>query len=81
MRVRLLPNEETDASSPLSAECLRFETVGKIMEEGRTGVDGGIDSSSLDSAGNLSNAGGVSFDFTGSFGVGGPIPLPVATAV
>ena len=48
--------------SSSSAECLRFET----MEEGQTGTDGGIESSSLD-AGLL---------FTGVLfggGAGGPI--------
>src|SRR6266576_3587859 len=47
LRVRLLLYEETEASSS-SAERLRFEVAGKIMEGGRTGVDGGK-SSSLDS--------------------------------
>lgn len=72
LRVRLLLYEETEASSS-SAERLRFGMAEKRMEEGRIGVGGGK-SSSLDSG----------LSFTGVLfraGVGGPIPLLVATAV
>jgi hypothetical protein len=72
-RVRLLLYEETEVSSS-SAEHLRFGMAEKIMEEGRTGVDGGIESSSLDSGLSFTSA-----SFTGR--VGGPIPPLVATIV
>src|SRR5277367_4475834 len=49
LRVRLLLNEETETkASSSSAERLHFGMAEKIME-GQTGVDGGIESSSLDS--------------------------------
>jgi hypothetical protein len=49
LHVRLLLNEQTETeASSSSAEHLRFGMAEKIME-GRTGVDGGIESSSLDS--------------------------------
>jgi hypothetical protein len=48
LRVRLLLNDDDEASSS-SAELLRFRMVEEeIVEEGRTGVDGGITSSSLE---------------------------------
>jgi hypothetical protein len=82
-RVRLLPYEEIEVEVPLSssAEYLRFNGLdgmdGKIMEGGRTGVDGGVESLSLESCLSFSCA---SFKFKGI--VGGPItPLPVATTV
>jgi len=74
---RLLLIEETEMSSS-SAECLHFETAEKIMEEGWTGVDGGIELSLLDS-GLLCTGVSKSFKFTGR--VAGPIPLPVAKTV
>ena len=69
LRVRLLLNEEMEVSSS-SAERLRFE-MAEIMEEGRTGVDGGIESSSLETGTGTSSTGGV----------GGPILPLVATTV
>jgi hypothetical protein len=49
LRVLLLLNEDTEAVSSSSAERLRFEMDEKT-EGGRTGVDGGGDSSSLGSS-------------------------------
>jgi len=71
--VRLLLYEETETSSS-SAECLRFGMAEKITEEGRTGANGGKESSSLDSSLSF-----TSISFTGR--VGGPIPLLAATIV
>jgi hypothetical protein len=75
LRVCLLLYEETKVVLSSSAKCLHFGVAEKIMEEGRTGVDGG--KSLLLDSGLL---------FTGaSFraGVGGSIPpsLLVATTV
>ena len=72
--VRLLLNEETVALSS-SAECLRFETAETIAEEGRSGVDGGKESSSLESG--LSLRTGMTFAGV----VGGPISPPMAMTV
>src|SRR5271155_522321 len=72
LRDRLLAYDETEAASSLSAECLHFEMAGKIMEEGRTVVDGGIESLSLESG----------WSYTGRVLVGGPIvPLVAMTAL
>jgi hypothetical protein len=68
---RLLAYDETEAASLSSADCLRFETAGKSMEESRTGAGSGIPSSLLESGRLLKVAGRVR--------VSGPIP--VATTV
>ena len=48
MHDHLLAYDETEAGSLLSAECLHFKIAGKSMEEGQTGADNGIESSSLE---------------------------------
>jgi hypothetical protein len=63
----LLAYDEAEAVSSASADCLRFEMVGKSMEESQTGAGGGIPLSSLES--------GQSFKVAGRVQVSGPIPV------
>ena len=75
LRIRLLLYKETETEvSSSSAEHLRFEMAEKVVEEGQTGIDGGIESSSLDP--DLLITGALFMDR-----VGGRIPSPVATTV
>lgn len=75
LRDRLLLYEDVDASSSSRAERLRFEMDEKTEEGGRTGVEGGMASLSLESGSLFTGGGGGAM-----FPVVGVVLLPGATS-